>query len=76
MLGILQSEVEVLGEPVRFKVALLEASPALERPARADLWMHGDPGKEPAQRIVLLDDMGLQLQLGCKGHQFLLGDQA
>ena len=38
--------------------------------------MRGDPGQEPAQRIVLLDDMGLQLQLGCKGHQFLLGDHA
>ena len=76
VLGILQREVEVLGEPVRFEVALLEASPSLEHPARAYLWMRGDPRKEPAQRIVLLDDMGLQLQLGCKGHQFLLGDQA
>ena len=76
VLGILQGEVQILGESVRLEVALLEASPALEHPARANLWMRGDPGQEPAQRIVLLDDMGLQLQLGCKGHQFLLGDQA
>ena len=76
VLGILQGEVEVLGKPVRFEVALLEASPSFEHPTRADLGMRGDPGQEPAQRVVLLDDVGLQLQFGCKGHQFLLGDQA
>lgn len=36
--------------------------------------MGGDAGEQPAQRVVLLDDMRLQLQLGGECHDLLLGD--
>ena len=29
--------------------------------------MRGDTGQEPAEGVVLLDDMGLELQFGCEG---------
>ena len=36
--------------------------------------MGSDAGKEPSERIVFLNDMRLQLQLGCQRHDLLLGD--
>ena len=36
--------------------------------------MGGDAREEPAQRVVFLDDMGLQLEFSGKRHDFLFGD--
>ena len=36
--------------------------------------MRSNARQEPAQRVVFLDDMRLQLQLGSERHDLMLGD--
>lgn len=74
MFGILHREVEVFREAVGLEVALLQAGAALEHPARADHRVGRDAGQEPAEGVVLFHHVGLKLQLGCEGQDFLLGD--
>ena len=67
-------EVQVFREAVGLEVALLQTGATLEHPAWADHGMRSDAGQEPAERVVLLDDMRLQLQFGGQRHDLLLGD--
>ena len=74
VIRVLQREVEVFGKAVGFEVALLQAGTALEDPPVADCRVCGDASKEPAERIVFLDDMRLELKLGGERHDLLLRD--
>jgi hypothetical protein len=74
MIGILQCEIEVFGKAIGFEIAFLEAGSALEDPSISDRRMGGDAGEQPAQRVILLDDMGLQLKFGGERHDLLLRD--
>jgi hypothetical protein len=61
VVSVLQREVQILREPVGLEVALLQAGAALEHPARADHRVGRNAGQEPAEGVVLLDHMGLEL---------------
>ena len=74
VVSILKREIQVLREAIGFEVAFLQTRSTLEHPARPDHRMRGDSGKEPAERVILFDDMRLQLQLGGERHDFLLRD--
>lgn len=50
-------EVEILGEAVRLDVALLETRSAFEDPLLAEHGVGTDPPKQPAQYVVLLNDL-------------------
>src|SRR5436309_91742 len=52
-----KSEVQILGEAIRLEVALLKAGATLEHPRVSDGRLGGDAPKEPAQSVVLLDDV-------------------
>ncbi len=56
MRRIEQREVQVLGKPIGFEVAFLEAGSALEHPFVRKLRMRKDAGECPAQRVVLFDN--------------------
>ena len=58
-------EVEILGESIRLEPALAEARAALER-LRSRHLVLGDSGEQPAEDVVLLDDVVGELPLiGC-----------
>ncbi len=59
------SEVEVLGEPIRIEEALLQTGPALEDPIRR-CGMLGNAAQDPTQGVVLLDGRGLQIVFCCQ----------
>ncbi len=59
-------EVQVLGKAVGLVVALAEAGAALERPGGPEVLVGGYRGKDPAERVVLLDDVVSQLPLRTK----------
>lgn len=50
-----QSKVEILGEAVVGKIALLEGSPTLEQEALAER-VPGEPHQEPRETVVALED--------------------
>src|ERR1017187_3212653 len=58
-----QREVEVLGEAVCFEVALLETRSALEYPFVRERRMVEDAGEEPAENVVLFDDVRQQSEV-------------
>ena len=68
-------EVEILGKSVGLEVALAERGPALEHPLFAQHRIRGDAGQEPAQHVILLDDLVAQapfaperVDLGLRNH--------
>ena len=50
-------EVQIFRETVRLEVALLETGAPLEDPRGVQLGMGRDPPEEPAEDVVLLDDV-------------------
>lgn len=50
-------EVQIFRETVRLEVALLETGTPLEDPRGVQLGMGRDPPEEPAEDVVLLDDV-------------------
>jgi hypothetical protein len=58
-------EVEVFGESVRLDEALLEAGATLEDPRVAQRCVRPDAPEEPAEDVVLLDDLLGQPPLSC-----------
>ena len=50
-------EVQIFRETVRLEVALLETGTPLEDPRGVQLGMGRDPPEEPAEDVVLLDDI-------------------
>src|ERR1700723_3739362 len=65
-----QREVEILGEPVGFEVALFEAGPALENPVLRQNRMIEDAGKNPAQDVVFFDNAWKKSKVGGGGEKF------
>jgi hypothetical protein len=63
MVFVEHSEVEIFGEPIGFEIALLEAGAALEDPPISQPLVRRNPGQQPAQGVVLLDDMQVELEL-------------
>jgi len=60
---VLERKAEVFGEPVSFNKTFLEAGATFERPAISDLLIGKDAGKQPAERVVLLHDVGVDIKL-------------
>ena len=58
MIFITQCEIEIFGKPISLEVSLLETGAALKYPTFRNLVMRVDPGKYPAEDVILLDDTG------------------
>ena len=67
-----QREVQVLGKPVGFKEAFLQARATLEQPGIARLRVLPERGQHPAQRVILLHDMRFEAEVLCQIEQLLL----
>jgi len=50
-------EVEVLGEAVGLDIAFFQTCPAFEDPRLTQGRVGGDPPQQPAQNVILLDDL-------------------
>src|ERR1700683_2934184 len=73
---VAQREVEVLREPVSFEETLLEAGSTLEYPVFGEFFMSIDAGEQPAQDVILLDNMRVERCLRRKIEDFASVDQS
>jgi len=71
-----QSEIQIFRKAIGLEIALLEAGPAFEDPARPQDFIGIDSGQEPPQHIVLFDDVRRQSSLVCKGDDFVPVDHS
>lgn len=71
MSSVRDGKVEVFRETVRFEITLLKASPTLENPAAPKLFISMNTSQQPAERIILLDDVSLESHLAAE-IQYLL----
>lgn len=71
MAAIQQREIQVFRETIRLEEALLQARATFEDPGIASRCVLADAGKQPAERVVLLDDMRLQTEICGKVQQLL-----
>src|SRR5205814_298620 len=69
-------EVQVLREPVRLDVALLEAGAALEGPRGPQPRVGPKAPKHPTDGVVLLDDLLAQARIPGKALQLVATDHA
>src|SRR5207249_4788480 len=56
-----EREIEIFGEPIRFEETLLYTGTTFEDPVVRSLWIECDRRQEPAENVVLLNDLGAQL---------------
>ncbi len=56
-------EIEILRKAIGFEVAFLETCTALEDPGGRQPFMGEDAVEQPAQRVVLLDNIGTQREI-------------
>lgn len=68
MLPFGQREVEVFREAIGFEVDFLEAGASFEDPGTSDLFVVCDTRNQPAEHVVLLDNLGLKGQLARTIH--------
>ena len=71
---ISHGEVEIFREAIGLEVALLEAGAALEYPGIAKCGLGRDAGEQPAEDVVLFDDMDLELELACELANLVASD--
>ena len=57
VIGVYKRKVEVFGEAVGFEITFLQAGPALEYPALGEDSLPIDASENPAEHIVLLDNL-------------------
>jgi len=67
-------EVEILREAKRLVVALAQTGPSLEDPGAIEGVVVGDPGEQPAEDVVPLDDALVEGPLGAQRGQLSLRD--
>gem|GEM_PF-3077426 len=70
VLSTARIEVEVFGEAVSFKETFLEAGATFEHTAVTDLLIGKDTGKQPAERVVLLHDVWVEIKLARNADDF------
>src|SRR5205823_14311922 len=64
-----QGEIEILGEAVCFEIALLEAGSTLENPFVRDRRVVEDAGQQPAEHVVLFDNVRQQPEVGSRSQK-------
>ena len=71
---ILEREIGVLGEPVCLKEAFLKTSAGFEHPAIGNLVVSKDAREQPAECVVLLNDVGIEIDLSRDTDDFRFAD--
>lgn len=72
---VTQRKVQIFREAVRLEIAFLKACSALERPGRRQCFVTVDAFEEPAQDVVLLDNLRSQPKIGSDNENFAAVNQ-
>lgn len=67
-----EREIQVFGESVGLKVALLNTGPSLKHPSVSCLGITGNCGENPAENVVLLDNLSSKLPFSSPFKNVLL----